>query len=146
MLCYGFQKALCGVVKQQNLPFFGGISRLLLSQHLNHHVVGGFVDKRNHDLLAVDGKIARRILFHGRLGNLPHKIPGKGIGKGVAKSFHIGFVDIAGFCGAHVGNGIVMSPKGAFLQKAGNNFLRFRRVKGNLAASETVFFVCKQLL
>ena len=61
---------------------------MLLLQHLNHHIVGGLVDKGNHDALAVDQVIAVGILCRGCVGHLPDEVPGKGLRQLVPQGFH----------------------------------------------------------
>ena len=47
--------------------------RTLLSQHLDHHVVRGFIDEGDHHLLSVDRIDSVFILFGSRLGYLPDR-------------------------------------------------------------------------
>ena len=47
------QQLLRGVVEDLHLAAVGGVARALLAQHLDHHVVRGFVNKWDHDLLAI---------------------------------------------------------------------------------------------
>ena len=67
---------LCGsVMEEQYLSLRSGVARLLLAKHLNHHIVGRFVDKGNHDLLAVHQISSVLALGGSSVGDLPDKIP-----------------------------------------------------------------------
>ena len=140
----GLQRLPGGVVEEQNVAFGSGIIRSLLAQKLDHHVVGGFVDEGDHDLLPVHHKISLGILRHGGLGNLPHKVPGELFGKGKAQLFHEGLVHIAGLGGAHIGDGVVIAVKGTFLQELGNDLGTGGGIKPDGIAAQTVFRVVKQ--
>ena len=45
--------------------------------HLDHHVVGGLVDKRDQYILPIDYIGAVRILCGGSLGDFPDEVPGQ---------------------------------------------------------------------
>ena len=47
------QNVLCRIVENLDLAGLRGISGVLLTQHLNHHIVGGFVDKRDHNVAPI---------------------------------------------------------------------------------------------
>ena len=113
-------------------------------QHLDHHVVGGLVNKGNHDLLTVEGKGSIRILLHRSLRNLPDEIPGQGFRQGITKLFHIGLIDIAGFRGAHIRQGIIMTVKLTFLQELRNDLILCRTVEEKLRTVQPVFFIGKK--
>ena len=104
-----------GIVKELDLPRRRGIACALLSQHLDHHVVCGFIDEGDHHLLSVDLIDSVFILFGSRLGYLPDKIPGEGLRQGVAQLFHIGLIDIAGLGGTHEGHGVGAPVYGTLL-------------------------------
>ena len=95
-----------GIVKELDLPRRSGIPCALLSQHLDHHVVCGFIDEGDHHLLPVDLIDPIFVLFGGCLGYLPDKIRGEDLRKSVAQLFHVGLIDIAGFGGTHEGHGV----------------------------------------
>ena len=58
MVCDGVEQLLRGIVEQLDLAVFCGISGIFLLQHLDHHVVRGLIDKRDHDILPVQHIIA----------------------------------------------------------------------------------------
>ena len=88
------EKLLGGVVKNENIAIGSGISRILLTEHLDHHVIGGFVNERDQHLLTVDEEITVRVFFHGGRRDFPDKIPGELFGERIPQLFHIGFVHI----------------------------------------------------
>ena len=135
-----------GIVEQLHLAAARGVACVPLLQHLDHHVVRGLVDEGNQHLLTVQQIISGVVLRHGGLGNLPDKVPGQNVGEGVPQLFHIGLVDVAGFRGAHVGDGVIMAVDSAFRQKLGDNFRLRGGVKAHLAATKTVFFIGEQLV
>ena len=47
------QNVLCRIVENLDLAGLRGISGVFLAQHLNHHIVGGFVDKRDHNIAPI---------------------------------------------------------------------------------------------
>ena len=146
MFRHGLQQFLSGVMKDLYLPLLIGISGVQLPQHLYHHIVGGFIDKGNQHLLAVDGKVSLPVPFHCRLGNLPDKIPGQRLRQSIPQCLHISLIDIAGLGGTHIRNGIIMPAERAFFQKLGNDFLLLRRVKPDLATPQSVLFMGKKFL
>ena len=109
------QNVLCRIVENLDLAGLRGISGVFLTQHLNHHIVCGFVYKWNQHILIVDLVGSICILRHGGFTYFPHKIPCEGFWKGVSKLFHIGFIYIAGFCGAHERQCIIVTGKRTLL-------------------------------
>ena len=144
MLGNGAQSLPGGVVEQQDLALGGGIVRLLLPQQLDHHIVGGFINKGDHYLLAVHQIVSVGILGGGGIGHLPHKVPGKGLGQLISQLFHKGLVHVAGLGGAHIGDGIVVAVKGTFLQELGNDLLPRGAVELHRTAPQTVFRMAEQ--
>ena len=134
------------VVEDQNLAGRGGIARVLLAEHLDHHVVGGLVEEGNHDLLTVEKIIAVGVLLRGRFGDLPDKVPGQSFRKRIAKLFQKGLVYVAGFGGAHVGNGVVDTADGALAEKLRNDLLLCRGIVRKLRPAETVARIGKQII
>ena len=140
-------KQLCGsIVKNFNIAVSGRITGALLLQHLDHHVVGGLVNKGNHDLLTVKCKGSICILLRRSLRNLPDEIPGQGFRQGITKLFHIGLIDIAGFRGAHIRQGIIMTVKLTFLQELRNDLILCRTVEEKLRTVQPVFFIGKKCI
>lgn len=146
MICNGVQKIGSSIVKKLDLAAVCGISRVFLLQHFDHHVVCGLVNEGNQHVLSVDLVSAVCILLHGFFADFPDKIPGQSFGKGVAKLFHVGFVYVADLCGTHEGQGIVMSGKGALLQKLGDDLIAFYRVKFQFVSAQAVVAVCHQVI
>ena len=97
VLCNGAQQRPGCVVEDFNFTVIGRIAGALLPQHLDHHVVSGFIDEGNHHLLPVDEEVSIVILGHGGFRNRPDEIPRQRLGQREAQRFHIGSVDIAGF-------------------------------------------------
>ena len=135
-----------GVVEQLHLAAARRVARTLLLQHLDHHVVRGFVDEGDQHLLTVEQEIPGAVLRHGGFGDLPHKVPCQDVGEGVAQLFHVGLVDIAGFRGAHVGDGVIVAVDGAFRQKLMDNFRLGGGIEAHLAAPKAVFFIGEQVV
>ncbi len=146
MFCNCVQQLPRRIVEQKQLPLLRGITGLLLPEHLNHHIVGRFVDKRDHNLLPVDQEPSLCILRRRRLGHLPDKIPGQRLRQLKPQGFNEGFINIAGLRGSHIRNRVIMPVKGAFLQKLRDDLLLPRGIKENPAPAESVLFVRKQLL
>ena len=146
MLPDGIQKLLRRIVEKTDLSRSGGIVGILLLQHLDHHVVGRLVDEGDQDLLPVQDKIVVCILLHGGLRDLPYKVPGEHVRQLVSQLLHEGFVHIAGFGGAHVRHGIIVSAQHAFIQKFGNDLLLCRSVHFCLTSAKSVILVIHQLV
>jgi DNA-binding response OmpR family regulator len=51
-------------MENKNVALFRGIARILLRQHLDHHIIRGFVNKRDHGFLSIDQEVAILILCH----------------------------------------------------------------------------------
>ena len=134
------------VVEDQNLAGRGGIARVLLAEHLDHHVVGGLVEEGNHDLLTVEKIIAVGVLLRGRFGDLPYKVPGQGFRKRIAELFQESLIYIAGFGGAHVRNGVVNAADGALAEKLGDDLLLRRGIEEKLRPAEAVARIGKQIV
>ena len=64
-----------GIIENQYLACGGGVVGALLTEHTDHHIVGGFVDERDHYLLPVHLENAVGVLLHRLFADLPHKIP-----------------------------------------------------------------------
>ena len=135
-----------GVVEQLHLSPGVGIPGIQLVEHLNHHVVRGLVDEGNQHLLPVEQVIPLAVLGHGGFTHLPDKVPGQGFRQGKAQGFHVGLIDITSLGGTHVGNGVVVTVEPALLKKLGDNLLLGGTVEENLAASQTVLGVGKQII
>ena len=56
--------------------------------HLDHHVIGGLIDKRDQYILPIDHIGAVRILGGGSLGDFPDEVPGQYIRQSISKIFH----------------------------------------------------------
>ena len=146
MLSDGGQQLFGGVVEELNVSAAGGVARVQLPEHLDHHVVGGLVDEGDHHLLAVDQVIALGVLFGGGLRYLPDKVPGEGFRKGVAQLLHVGLVDVASLGGAHVRHSVIGPVQVALLQKLGDDLLLGGAVKFQCRAPQAVVRVGKQVV
>ena len=146
MPCNCLQQLCRSIIEYLNIPCFIRIACTLLIQHLDHHIVCGLIQERDHDILSIYLEISVCILFHGRFGNLPYKIPGQCFRQRVAQLFHIGFIHIAGFCGAHVRKCIIMIIKAAFLQELRNDLLFLHRIKPYLISPKSIGSICKQII
>ena len=146
MLRHIIEDLFRGIVKNLDVTGAGGIARALLAQHGDHHIVRRLVDKGDHGFLTVDKEVALGILCHSGFRNLPDEIPCEGFRQFIAQRFHIGFVHIAGFRGAHIGNGIMMVAESALCQKFRHDLLLSRCIEQHLTAAQTVLFVGKQVI
>ena len=146
MLCRRVKNLLRRAIENLYVTSLRGITCPLLLQHLNHHVVRGLVDKGNHDVSAVQLIGAIRILLRGSLRHLPDKIPGQRLRQRVAQRLYVCFIDIAGFCGTHVGHRVISAFDGALFQELRHNLLLCGSVKQKLASTQTVFFIRKQII
>ena len=142
----GIQQRFGGIVKEKDFSILGGITAVQLLQHLDHHVIGGFIDERNQYILPVDQEVTVLPLRHCRLRHLPDKIPGQGIRQCIAQRLHIGLIDITSFCGTHKGNGIMNAINGAFFQKFRYNLLLGHPIKTQLAATQAICLIGKQII
>ena len=139
------QQCLGGVVEDLHLAAVGGVARALLAQHLDHHVVRGFVDEGQQHLLPVDGEGAVGILCGGRrLGDLPHEVPRQRLRQLIAQRLHIGLIHIARLGGAHERHGVVTAGKAALLQKLGDHLLQRGGVVFQGAAAQPVLHIGEQ--
>ena len=109
----GHEKLPGGVIEDLNIPGGGGVGGVQLAKLLDHHVVRGLIDKGDHHILTVQPVGAVGVFRRGSLADLPDKVPGQNFRHLVAQSLHKVLVDVAGFRGAHVGNGVVGAPDGA---------------------------------
>ena len=134
------------VVEQLHVPFFRSIARILLLQHLNHHVIRGFIDDGNHHLLAVKKIGPVCILLRGSLCHLEHIIPGQDLRKLIAKLLHQIAVDIHCLRGAHKRNRIMLFSDSAFLQKLRHHLRQLRTVISDLAPAKAVLLILKQII
>ena len=138
------QQFFGGIVKQQHIAAGGGIARIQLPEHLNHHIVGGFVNTGNQGFLPVYPVIATLILCGGCLTDFPDKVPCQFFRQREPQFFHIGFVHIAAFCGAHERQGIAALANAALGKKLRHDLLLQNRIKPYLTSPQTVFFVRHQ--
>ena len=86
-----------------------------LTEHLNHHIVGGLIYEGNHDVLAIDGICAVVVFLCGRVGYLPYEVPSKHIGQFISQLFDVILIDIAYLGGAHEWQGVMCARNFAFL-------------------------------
>ena len=135
-----------GVVEDLDFACRGGIAGVLLAEHLDHHVVGGLIEKGDHDLLPIKEVVAVRVLLRGRFGHLPDKVPGQNIRERIAQLLQESLVYIAGLGGAHVGNGVMHAADGALAEKLRDDLLLLRRIEKELRAAETVSGIGEQIV
>ena len=114
-------------------------------EHLNHHIVRGFIQEGNEHLLSVDFEHIP-LLFHGSLADLPHKVPGQHLRQSEAQLLHIVLVDITGLRGAHEGQGILMSPEAAFRQKFRHHLPLGGGIEIHLFSAQAIAFVGEQVI
>ena len=143
MLGYGAENTLRGVVENADSPGGVGIIRPQLPQHLDHHIVGGFIEEGNHDLLVVEKEDPVFFLRSG-IGHLPHKVPRQGLRQGVAQLFHKGLVNKACRRGAHIGHGVDRAADRALREELRDDLLPGRAVELQLASREAVSGVIRQ--
>ena len=91
------------------------ICRPTLTEHLNHHIVGGLIYEGNHDVLAIEGIYAVVVFLCGRVGYLPYEVPSKHIGQFISQLFDVILIDIAYLGGAHERQGVMRARNFAFL-------------------------------
>ena len=111
------------IIEDLDFPICRRITGAHLPEHLDHHVVGGFVDEGNQHLLTVDQVIPRFILCHRRLGNRPDEIPCQRFRQRIAKCLNIGFVDVTGFRRAHERNRVMPAAQHALAKELLDNLI-----------------------
>ena len=140
------EELLGRVVEHQDVPVFIRIRCIQLAQHGDHHIVGRFVDERDHNLLTVHLIVPVSIFLHCRLGDFPHKIPGEDIRDGIAEFFQQRLVDKARLRGAHERQCIEISVDIALVQELRDDLLRSRRIEEQLAAAQAEAFIGQQVV
>ena len=104
-----------GVVEQLHLAAARRVARTLLLQHLDHHVVRGFVDEGDQHLLTVEQEIQRCRAM--AASETSHTGVMSGRRESVAKHYVGLGIDVAGFRGAHVRIALMVAVDSAFRQK-----------------------------
>ena len=140
----GFQQLSGLSVPQLHRAVAPGIGGVQLGKALNHHIIRGLVDEGNQYLLAVELVCPVGIFRRSGLTDLPDEVPGQGFRQGEAQLLHKVFVDVAGLCGAHIGQGVGGSVDGTLGKKLGNDLAARGGVKGQSAAAQTVVGVVHQ--
>ena len=140
----GHQDLFGRIVEEFHLSAVRGIARVSLLEHLDHHIIGGLVDKGDHDFLSVDSEIAVSALFGRGFRHFPHEVPGQDVGQFIAKLLYKGLVDVTGLGRAHVGKRVGRSADRALRQELRDDFILGRGVEFELAPGETVALVAHQ--
>ena len=110
------QQVGSGVIEELNISRLRGIPRVQLTEHLDHHVVGGFVNEGDQHLLTVEGIGPIVSQCSGRcFADFPDEIPGQGLRKCIAQSLYKVFVNITRLGGPHVGHAVIGAAQLAFL-------------------------------
>ena len=126
------------IVEDQDLAVCIGVPAPRLPQELDHHVVGGFIDERDHDLLAVYAIQSFRLLFKRGFRNLPHEIPCQCFRQRVSEFFHIIAVHIARLRRTHERQRITALPDAALFQIGLHDLLLRRSVKPKFAPAQAI--------
>ena len=140
------QQLAGGFVEDQHLPRVGGVARLQLPQHGDHHVVGALVDEGDQGLLPVQQEVPLRVLLHGLFGNFPDEVPGEDIRNLIAQLLHEFPVDVGGLRGPHVGQGVLLPADHALRQELRHDLLPGGPVELQPAASQAVHRILHQLI
>ena len=142
----GFQNFSRCIVKNLYASRCIRIARVLLGEHLDHHIVGGLIDKGDHNRLSVYLIRAVAIFFKRGIRYLPDEIPGKNIGHLVSESLDVGFVNVAGLCGTHIWEGVKSVTNITLVHKLVYHLVVGRSIKIDLAAAKTVFCINNKIV
>ena len=134
------------IVEQEDLSFRSRVACPVLLQHLDHHVVSGLVQERDHDILSIHLEGAVLVLLHRSLGNLPDVVPCQHIRHFISQFLHISLIDITCLCRPHKRHRIQVSIDPSFFEELWDHLILFRPVKLQLRASQPVLVVTDQVI
>ena len=92
----------CIVIEQEYLTFIIGKRRVLLTKHLDHHIVGRLIYKGDKYLLSVELESAVLVFGGCGIGHFPYKVPCEHVWDRVSEPLNVCLIDVARFAGAHI--------------------------------------------